>query len=127
MSSALQNAYLVDAHLFLVAAGQLVKTLRELQRADLLALIPNEHVTHARNAMEHDDERGDYRRDYQGYGWTVGPAQGRSGPSDIYGLAVEPLVHGLKEVAEQLGPDNESLAARPVPGYRRVRRTTPHT
>jgi hypothetical protein len=67
---------LVDVHLFLVAASQLVKTLKDLNRDGLLALIPEEHVTHARNAVKHDDERALYPRDYQGYAWTIGPGHG---------------------------------------------------
>lgn len=78
LSDALQGEYLVDAHLFLVTSSQLVKTLTELGRAGLLALIPHEHVTHARNSMEHDDDRGLYQRDYQGYGWTIGPGSRRN-------------------------------------------------
>jgi len=100
LASETNDRYMVDAHLFLVAASQLVKTLEELDRRDLLPLLPAEHITHARNAMEHDDERGLYQRDYRGYRWTIG---GTEGMHSIYGVRVAPVVEGLRAVAAALG------------------------
>lgn len=44
-----------------------------------------------------------YRRDYVGYGWTIGGSE-QSGPSNLFGLDVEPVVVGLRQIAARLGP-----------------------
>lgn len=102
-SGAGSDAYMVDAHLFIVAVHQLCVTLREIDEGELLALLPDQEITHLRNAIEHDDDRGLYRRDYVGYGWTIGGSE-QSGPSNLFGLDVEPVVVGLRKIAARLGP-----------------------
>lgn len=101
--SAAGDAYLVDAHLFLIATHQLVMTLDLLDEQELLALLPAEHVTHARNAMEHDDDRGWYRADYEGFGWVVGISTD-DGPGNVHGLALGPVVEGLVDIEQRLPP-----------------------
>ena len=60
-----------DGHFTLVAADHLGDALVAAGLADQFREVDWTYVNHVRNAWEHDDDRGLYRRDY---GWPHGSA-----------------------------------------------------
>lgn len=92
--------WLDDAHFLLIAAGQLHKRLEALGWTTSYTRVDWQYLIHLRNAWEHDDDRGWYRREYR---WPHGTGVWGAGqPGFLDDLNVSELLKVTAHVRDRV-------------------------